>query len=71
VKTLVGLKIFVDFVRFNEQLFVGETNCAVISNRQKIVGYKYNNSFQEVIHFDQSYHDDFLEASDVSLKNLR
>jgi hypothetical protein len=37
VKTLVGFEIFVDFVRFNEQFFVGETNCAVISNRQKIV----------------------------------
>jgi hypothetical protein len=28
VKTLVGFEIFVDFVRFFEQFFVGETNCA-------------------------------------------
>jgi hypothetical protein len=36
VKTLVGFEIFVDFVRFVEKFFVGKTNCAVISNQQKI-----------------------------------
>jgi hypothetical protein len=34
VKTLVGFEIFVVFDRFNEQFFVGETNCAE-QNRQK------------------------------------
>jgi hypothetical protein len=53
VKTLVGFENFVDFVRFYEQFFVGETNCAVISNRQKIVRQNEQNrqNFQSQLTF--------------------